>query len=252
MALPISIQLYTVRDRIQQNGYLPVLKEIADIGYGHVEMGGFYDKPAAQVAKELAELGLKVSGLWGPIFDAAKRAQFVDDANAAGTKDIISGYGKDVFESDDATKKTAETLNQALDYFIPKGFTVSLHNHWWEFLNTRYFMLLDLAPRAHLELDIYWAQVGGANPADVIKKYGKRVRFLHVKDGPANKREPQLDMVAVGKGDVKVAECIHAAEKADNVAALPIELDRCATDMMGAVRESYAFLTKNKLASGKK
>ena len=252
MALPISIQLYTVRDLIQKNGYLPVLKEVSEIGYGHIEIGGFFDKPAAEVKKQLDEIGLKVSGVWGPLFEPAKRAKFVEEAGIAGTKDIISGYGKDVFENDAALKKTADSLNEALDYFVPKGFTVSLHNHWWEFHNTRYAQLLDLCPRAHLELDIYWAQVGGGNPVDVIKKYGKRIRFLHVKDGPANKKEPNLDMVAVGKGDVKTADCVHAAEQAGNVAALPIELDRCATDMMGAVRDSYAFLTKNKLASGKK
>ena len=252
MALPISIQLYTVRDLIKTQGYLPVLKTIADIGYGHVEMGDFFGKTAKAVKPELDELGLKVSGLWGPILDPQKRAQLVEDAGVVGIKDVITGYGQNVFENDEILKKTADELNAALDYFVPKGFTVSLHNHWWEFHTPRYDKLLELAPRAHLELDIYWAQCGGGKPAEYIKRYGKRIRFLHIKDGPANKREPNLDMVAVGKGDVPVADCIHAVEQAGNCAALPIELDRCATDMMQAVRDSYTYLTSNKLASGKK
>ena len=37
MALPISVQLYSVRDYIAKDGFAPVLKRIADIGYVGVE-----------------------------------------------------------------------------------------------------------------------------------------------------------------------------------------------------------------------
>jgi sugar phosphate isomerase/epimerase len=252
MALPLSIQLYTVRDLIKEKGYLPVLKSISEAGYSHVELGDFYGNSAGGMKKVLDEIVLKTSAWWAPVLDPQKRNEVVENAAALGTKDLVTGYGPNVFESDAEIKKTAETLNQALDYYVPKGFTISLHNHYWEFHNQRYDNLLQLAPKAHLEVDIYWVQVGGADPVKVIEKYGKRVRMLHIKDGPANKRDSNADMTAVGQGDVKVADCVKAAERAGNVGALTVELDRCATDMMDAVRASYDFMIKNKLATGKK
>ena len=38
----------------------------------------------------------------------------------------------------------------------------------------------------------------------------------------------------------------------DNTQWMIVELDRCATDMMEAVVKSYAYLTSNKLAEGRK
>lgn len=252
MALPLSIQLYTVRDLISQKGYLPILKSISEAGYSHVELGDFYGNTPSAFKKVLDDLGLKTSAWWAPVLDPKNQSSVIDTAATLGTRDLVTGYGPDVFENESKIKPTSETLNQALDFYTGKGLTISLHNHWWEFHSAHYDTLLQLSPKALMEVDIYWVQVGGADPAKVIEKYGKRVRFLHIKDGPANKRDSNLNMTAVGQGDVKVADCVKAAERAGNIAALTVELDRCATDMMEAVRASYDFMIKNKLATGKK
>jgi sugar phosphate isomerase/epimerase len=71
----------------------------------------------------------------------------------------------------------------------------------------------------------------------VIKELGARVPLLHIKDGPADSRE--ANMVAVGEGVMDVAGIVAAGKSAE---WLIVELDRCATDMLEAVRKSYPNL----------
>jgi sugar phosphate isomerase/epimerase len=79
----------------------------------------------------------------------------------------------------------------------------------------------------------------------VIRQLGARVPLLHIKDGPAVLGEP---MTAVGQGTLDFHEIAAAAQ---NYAEwFIVELDECATNMMDAVAQSYAYLTREGLARG--
>ena len=93
-----------------------------------------------------------------------------------------------------------------------------------------------------LELDTYWAAVGGQDVPALLGRLGQRVRYLHVKDGPVTRDDP---MTAVGAGRMPVAEILAAAPPG---AWRVVELDRCATDMMTAVGDSLAWLASQGLA----
>ena len=56
-------------------------------------------------------------------------------------------------------------------------------------------------------------------------------------------------MVALGQGIVDIPAIVAAAASAE---WLIVELDRCDTDMMTAVVESYQYLARNKLGHGRK
>ncbi len=109
--------------------------------------------------------------------------------------------------------------------------------------------LYNFAPSLWGQPDIFWASnFGKADPVPFIRKYASRINTLHIKD--ASLVEGQ-NWLAVGSGKVKVAQSIKAAD--ENVLQwLIVELDACDTDMLAAVRESYQFLTKNKLGTGRK
>jgi sugar phosphate isomerase/epimerase len=130
--------------------------------------------------------------------------------------------------------------------------TLGYHNHFWEFQNqfdgeTAHALLFRLLePSVFAEVDTYWAQVGGVDPAATVAALGARARFLHIKDGPAD--DPKADMTAVGQGAVDVPAIIAAN---DAVEWQVVELDRCATDMLTAVDESYRYLISNGLARGR-
>jgi len=250
MAKPVALQLYSVRDAAGKD-LAGTLKAVADIGYPYVELAGSHGKTPAEFKKLLDDVGLKTCSSHCGVFDPAKRAQVEDEAKTLGFTHLVSGFGPKDFETQDAIKAAADKVNQAVDYFGPKGFTISIHNHWWEFDGpNKGDLLYKLAPKACPQLDIYWVTVGGADPVKVMKKYAKRCKLLHVKDGAAT-QEQKHPMTAIGKGNVKTEAILKAAEKSA-VEYLIVELDDCATDMLEAVRDSYTFLVGKGLATGNK
>ena len=108
-------------------------------------------------------------------------------------------------------------------------------------------MLDELDDGVFFQIDTYWAQVGGLDAVDVVKQVGARAPLIHLKDGSLDKDD---DMTAVGGGKMDVPGIVAAA--ADTADWHIVELDRCATDMMQAVHDSYTYLTSNGLVRGKK
>ena len=107
-------------------------------------------------------------------------------------------------------------------------------------------VMLELVdPGVVFEVDTYWVQTGGQSAAELVKRLGDRAPLLHIKDGPATEKEP---MVAVGQGVLDFPTIIPAATGAQ---WLIVELDRCATDMLDAVDESYRYLVGEGLAHGR-
>jgi sugar phosphate isomerase/epimerase len=70
-----------------------------------------------------------------------------------------------------------------------------------------------------------------------VKEIGKRIRLLHVKDGPGVKDQPN---VAVGSGIMDVPSLIDAGK--GNIEWLIVEFDRCETDILDSVEKSYQYL----------
>jgi sugar phosphate isomerase/epimerase len=129
--------------------------------------------------------------------------------------------------------------------------TFGIHNHWWEFQKVEgryvYHVMLELLdPAIFFEIDTYWVQTAGLDPAQVVKELGPRVPLLHIKDGPAVKGEPQ---VAVGDGVLDVPSIVQAAQGVTEW--LVVELDHCATDMIQAVAKSCQYMVEAELAYGK-
>ncbi len=116
-----------------------------------------------------------------------------------------------------------------------------MHNHWWEFEpleGDRPIRLLHEALHTDIfwQLDVYWAQSAGVDPADELAELGARGRSIHWKDGPAIHGRP---MMAVGRGKVAVPRILRMrTQPVDHI----IELDECATDALEAARQSRIYL----------
>jgi sugar phosphate isomerase/epimerase len=152
-----------------------------------------------------------------------------------------------------STLRVCERLNQAAAVCAEHGLRLGVHNHWFEFQpigdsDTRPYevWLEHLDPRIFFELDTYWAQVGGVEPVEALRRLGSRVELLHVKDGPAS--STQADMTAVGTGALDYTSIVPAAPAAE---WLIVELDHCATDMFTAIAQSYRYLVDKGLGHGR-
>jgi sugar phosphate isomerase/epimerase len=236
----ISVQLYSVRDQITADRDA-VLARLAAAGFRSVEPYNPVDDPRGLRAR-LDDLGLTAPtahgwGLTGPEPEPVMEAAAVLGVRAL----IVSSIDAEHFADADGLKRSAELLRSLAERAAGYGLELGYHNHWWE-LETRiegkYGLeyLAALAPEVFLEVDTYWAAVGGAPVPQLLAGFGERVRALHVKDGPLVKGEPN---VAVGTGAMDVPAVLAAAPGALRV----VEFDSCATDVLDAIEASHRYLT---------
>jgi len=250
--VPISIQLYSVRDEAAKD-FIAVLKKMAAIGYKGVEFAGLHNHKPAEIRKVLDDLGLVASSTHDALPNKENANEVFDRARVLGYTMVITGKGPDDFKTLDGIKKAAADFQAGAALAKAAGFRLGTHNHWWEFdtVGGRYGLdiFLELAPDVFSETDVYWAShFGTVDVPAFIKAHKSRIPVLHIKDGPLVKDQPHT---AVGKGKLAMAPIIAAADP-KLLKWLVVELDSCATDMMTAVADSYTYLVSQKLGEGRK
>lgn len=251
MPPPIAVQLYSLREQLA-NDYEGIIRQVAAMGYRGVETAGNYGESPAYAARLFRELDLQVPSMHAPMPMLDHLPQIIDAAQTLGVKRVVCPwYPPERFTTMDDVRAICDELNQVNDALRAQNLELHYHNHWQEcaMLDGKrvYQYMLDLlAPDIGFELDVYWAQTAGLDPAQVVRELGKRAPLLHIKDGPATM---DGDMTASGEGVVNMHALADASR--DTAEWWIVELDRCATDMLEAIQKSYTYLTQNGLANGK-
>jgi sugar phosphate isomerase/epimerase len=250
MPAPIALQLYTLREAAGAD-YEGTIRKVADIGYVGVEPAGFPGTTVEAGKKLFDELGLEVCSAHLPLPIGDKKNESLETAAALGITRVVAGQRRDQFGSADQIKASCDRFNEAASNCAENGMTFGIHNHWWEFLEIEgelvyKQMLTHLASEIFFQVDAYWVQTAGPDPAGVIAELGSRAPLIHVKDGPCTR---EADMQALGEGITDFKSLMDAGR--DHVDWWIVELDRCATDMTEAVEKSYAFLVDGGFARGR-
>ncbi len=249
---PIALQLYTLREKAEQDP-IWVLKTVAETGYKGVELAGTYGMKPVELAKIISDLGMTIPSAHMALPTPETINASVDECKSLGVDFLVTGFGPDDMTTLDSAKACAEKFQTAAELLKPHGIGFAFHNHWWEFTNifdgkTAYQVILESAPDADSELDVYWCADGKNDPVEMVGKYSSRIPLLHIKDGDLN---PDRMHKAVGSGKLDMMGIIGSADK--NVLKwIIVEMDNCATDMVDAVKQSYKYLTSNGLAMGNK
>jgi sugar phosphate isomerase/epimerase len=238
---PPALQLYTVREQLAADR-AGALAQIAALGYRAVEPFGILADPEG-LAADLAGAGLAVCAVHAA--PAGEQAgAVIRAARTLGTTTVIIPHLPPArFSSPDGVRAVAAELNGIAARLAGHGLRLGYHNHDFELRSAvggrpaLEVLAGHLDGAVLLELDTYWAAVGGQDVPALLGRLGDRVRYLHVKDGPVTRDDP---MTAVGAGRMPVAQILAAARWAEWHV---VELDRCATDMMTAVADSWAWLT---------
>ncbi len=236
-----SVQLYTVRDAVEAD--LPgAIKRLAEIGYTQVEPYNFAAR-ADELAKAFADNGLTAPTGHAPLLSADQDEIFAA-AKRLGIHTVIDPYiPAEHWRDAESIQATASKLNAAAKKGAVYGIRVGYHNHAWELESTiegttalEYFETL-LDPDLVLEVDTYWAAVGGQDPVALLERLGDRVVAIHIKDGPIdNDRKAQLP---AGQGKVPVLDVIAAAKSLE---VGVVEFDDYSGDIFDGVAQSLAFL----------
>jgi sugar phosphate isomerase/epimerase len=252
MTPPISLQLYTLRDLLAQD-FEGTIRKVADMGFVGVETANMFGGSPASAARLFGELGLTASGAHSPLPLGDQKQEVIDTLGALDCERLIVAWQPpEKYKSLDGIKSICDTLNEGAAVARAHGLQVGYHNHWFEYqpVENRIpvdVMLEQLDPDVFFEVDVYWVQTAGLDPAQVVRRLGARAPLLHVKDGPCQIEAP---MTALGEGVVDLPNVVAAGT--GTTEWLVVELDQCATDMLEAVGKSYRYLIEKGLGRGNK
>lgn len=242
MTSPLSVQLYSVRDAMASD--MPgTLRRVADLGFRQVEPYGFADR-AAEYTAALSAAGLSAPSTHTSLIGADLGSLFAD-AKTAGIDTVIDPH---VPEERWGTREDIEGIAAEFNVIAAQaadhGLRIGYHNHAFELrihidgTSALEVFAAALDPAVVLEVDTYWAEVGGEPAPALLERLGDRVQFLHIKDGPIT--ESDVDQLPAGKGRMPIAAILAAAPQ-----ALPVvEFDGYSGDIFEGLTESFRYLTE--------
>jgi sugar phosphate isomerase/epimerase len=209
----IAVQLYTLRD-LTARDLAGTLELVSGAGYGAVELAGLPPVTAEALADLLAAERLQPMASHESLeslrldLDGA-----LDRMSVLGCPRVVVPWLPDAERSDaDGARRLARELSRLAGACLDRGVRLGYHNHAFEFAalgGTTVWDILteELSADVELELDVYWATIGGRDPVELIRAAGERLRLLHMKDmAPGPGRED----VTPGDGVLPWAEIVAA------------------------------------------
>jgi sugar phosphate isomerase/epimerase len=190
------------------------------MGYRNVEPFTLSGLSAEEYRDLLDEYGLKASARHvdvGTPENPADIDQIIADNKTLGIKYFGSGSTPifpEVYTTEAEWVAYAEYLDEVGAAARKAGQRLMVHNHDIEFERTfgdrTVFDILaaNTDPRnVVFQLDLYWADNGGADPIELIEEYGNRIQLFHVKDA----REGDGRIEIVGRGTIDFPSIFAAA-----------------------------------------
>lgn len=238
--IPVSVQLWSVRDHVK-NDFAGTVAALAKFGYQGVETAGYGNLNVNDAAAAIKGAGLQVSGMHVG-FDALRTAPntVISDALVLGSKNVVvSSFPKALLGTPAACAALGEELACFGRRLAAHGIQLHYHNHDFEFVKVEgravLERVLDAAAPAHLlcETDVYWVKVGGDDPASFIRRQGRRIRLVHLKD------EKEL-----GTGPVDFPSVFAALDSVGAVEWQVVEVEKYNHDPLESVRLSLEQLKK--------
>ncbi len=229
----VTAQLYTVREYCQDiQGVANTLEKVADIGYSAIQISGFGDVDPKEVAKIAKDNGLTIASShtsWDRFLnelDAVIEEHLIWECKHPAIGGLFRGY-----DGPDGVKKFLDELAPVAEKLAEHDMDFSYHNHNHEFVKydgvTWLEMLYDWGDPNILkaEIDTYWVQAGGADPAYWVKKCAGREPLLHLKDMAVTEEREQR-FAEIGEGNLNWPRILDAAQEG-GVEWYCVEQDQC-------------------------
>jgi sugar phosphate isomerase/epimerase len=257
----ISVQLYSIHRELDAD-LDGSLGRLADIGLTTVEAFDFVRRADA-LKESFDRHGLKAptahailieeEGVATPdgLLSVPPAEETFAAANTLGVDVVIDPFvAPDRWATMEDVQRNADRLNARAEQAKQYGLRVGYHNHDHELVTkvdgrSALEVFADLLdPAVALEVDLYWATAGGAEPVELLRRLGDRVVAVHVKDGPMrpgiSASELPTDQQPAGQGDVPLADVLNAGLP---ISYAVIEFDHYEGDTFAGIAQSYSFLT---------
>jgi sugar phosphate isomerase/epimerase len=252
MSIQLAVQLYTLRDYCKTPVELAkTLARVKAMGYHAIQRSAVGPIDPHDFKRLLDETGLQcVATHVGLDQMRDNTQQVIDEHKLWGCEyTAIGGYFP---KAEDFTlekwKQFIADFNAVAKKFAGSGVSIGYHNHSHELAKipgtdkTAYAMLVDeLSPDVWIEVDTYWIQHGGGDPAAWIERVKGRIPCVHFKDLGMKTDRTHL-MMEVGQGNLNWDRIIAACKSA-GVKWYIVEQDTCYRDPFDSLKLSYDFLT---------
>ncbi len=241
--------LYTVRDHMETaDETARTLARVKEIGYDTIELAGFGPMKPSEWAKRLKENELSAVAAhtgWEALEQDMQKV--VDENKALGVKHLVVSSMPGKFRSAEGYERFAKLGSEKGEELAEYGMTFSYHNHSFEFTHyngkSGQQILLEASdPKFfNFEIDVYWVQHGGGDPAAWIRKTPGRAPTVHVKDMVIS--DGKQVFAEVGEGNLNWPGILAAAKEA-HAGYLMVEQDRCQRDSLESIAISLRNMKK--------
>ena len=245
----VAAQMYTLREFTKTPADIArSLKRVAKIGYRAVQLSGLGPIEPADVKKICDDEGLTICATHiGYERMRDETSSVIDEHNILDCKyPAIGGLPKEYREDGAAGFiKFAKEASEVARRLSDSGLTFGYHNHSFELEKFNGRTALDILleesdPEVfQFEIDLYWIQHGGADPAAWVRKVRGRGDLVHVKDMEMKGREQLFS--EVGEGNMNWPSILEACREAGTRWYI-VEQDRCQRDPFESLAISFRNL----------
>lgn len=145
--------------------------------------------------------------------------------------------------------KFASEVDALGAYYRARGLNLCFHHHDFEFRRLGDSLGLDLLARetdpanVGLMLDTYWMTRGGQSAPKMIRKFGNRVKGIHLRDFGLKWKLLQLtpDDVELGAGNLDIAEIVEVCR---DVGVAYMAIEQSCNDPFASIEQSVDHLHK--------
>ncbi len=243
----IGAQLYTVREFTKTPADIAsTMKKVREIGYEAVQLSALGPIDTKELKKILDNEGLKVAATH-TAYDRMRDdpQSVIEEHHILECKHAAIGGLPKECRNAEGFPKFAKEASETAKKLAEGGLVFSYHNHSFElqkFGDRTGLQILyeDSDPKYfNAEIDTYWIQHGGGDPAAWVRKLKGRIPLLHLKDMAVGPEGPM--MAEVGEGNLNWSAILEAA-KESGVEWYLVEQDICQRDPFESLKISLENL----------
>jgi len=243
----LAVQLYTVREFMKSKQEIASsLRRVREIGYRAVQGAGFADASPQEVKDMLDAAGLYLCSTHTDI------ARMVADLDAVvaehklwGCEHLAIPYLGQEYRGEEGFRKAGKVANEIGKKCAGAGLTLAYHNHSFEFERYGRKTGLDIFYEAadpkvvEAEIDTYWVQHGGGDPAAWCARFMGRMSAVHFKDMVIV--DGKQTMAEIGEGNLNWPAILQICRQI-GVKWYIVEQDICQRDPFESLAISYKNL----------
>jgi sugar phosphate isomerase/epimerase len=218
MASVIGLNLYSLRQFAQTPADIAqTLHKVKKVGYDFVQVSGIGPIDPKELRTMLDGEGLGVCATHIPLPDLRDK---MDDVIAKhkifGCKNVALGALPNDMRNLAGFQQFAKEGSDFAKRLAKEGLTFSYHNHSFEFQKfdgkTGLEIIYDNSDaKLQAEIDTYWVQYGGGDPASWIRRMKGRQTIVHLKDYGVFENKPVF--TEVGEGNLQWPDILAACKE---------------------------------------